>query len=92
MGKYKGYIDDLASRLGKDFTDVTESDVSFDFMKKAQSVFSDKNSSPEEKDKFKEFLPKIPISLVSGDCYKVGDIFVQENTLDGSKSFYIISQ
>ncbi len=91
MGKYKEYIDDLAVRLGKDFSDVTESDVSFDFMKRAQGIFSDKNSSLEDRQKFKEFLPKISISLVSGDFYNIGDIFIQENTLDGSKSFYIIT-
>lgn len=91
MGKYKEYIDDLGTRLGKDFCEVTESDIRFDFMKSAQRIFSDKNSSPEEREKFKEFLPEIPISLVS-DCYRVGDILTQENTLDGSRSFYIITK
>lgn len=90
MGKYKEYVEELANKLGKDFEDITESDIQFDFMKGAQGVFSDKKSTPQEREKFKEFLPKIPISLVS-DYYGVGDIFVQENTLSGEKSFYLVT-
>jgi hypothetical protein len=89
MGKYKEYIEELAFNLGKDFEDIDESDIQFDFMKKAQGVFSDRTSTLEERNKFKEFLPKISKSLVS-DFYKVGDILDQENTLTGNKSFYII--
>lgn len=90
MGKYKLYVEELANKLGKDFDEVTQLDIEFDFMKQAQRVFSDEKSTPEDRERFKTFLPKISLDVVS-DFYKVGDVFIQENSLSGDKNFYLIS-
>ncbi len=90
MGKYKEYIMDLAEKIGKDFSEVTQNDIEFDFMEKAQCIWADPNSDSELKEKNKIFLPPISISIVRDGSYGVGDVFIQENTLTGQKYYYLV--
>ena len=79
----------LAEKLGKEFEDVTQNDIDFDMMKKAQNIWADSNSSDSIKEKYKAFLPTVSIDLVSS-VYNLGDVFDQENTLTGQKYFYLV--
>jgi len=90
MGKYKEYVIDLATRIGKNFEDVTSSDIEFDFMQKAQSIWSDSNSDYQLKEDNKKFLPKISISLLKDGIYNIGDVYIQDNILNGSKYYYLV--
>jgi hypothetical protein len=92
MGKYKEYISDLADRLGKEFDQVTPNDVEFDFMNKAQSIWADSKSHPYLKEDNKVFLPKVSITLLKDGVYKIGDVFVQKNTLTGQEYYYLVTE
>ncbi len=92
MGAYKEFIYDISVELGKDFIDVTQSDIDFHFMKIAQSIFSDSNSSLDKREEYKKFLPKVSISLLREGVYEVGGVLSQENSINGDKYFYYITK
>lgn len=88
MGKYKEYIIDLAEKLGKEFEDVTQNDIDFDMMKKAQNIWADSNSTHDLKEEYKVFLPTVSIDLTFS--HSLGDVIIQENSLTGQKYFYLV--
>jgi len=90
MGKYKEYVMNLADKIGKDFNEVTQNDIEFDFMERAQCVWADPNSDSEIREENKIFLPPISISLLKDGIYSIGDVFIQENTLSGQKYYYLV--
>ena len=58
MSRIKNYIFELAETLGKEFEEVTPEDMQMDFERKAVRIMEDPNSSKEDIEKYKQFLPK----------------------------------
>ena len=92
MGKYKDYLIDLAEEMGINFEEVTQNDIEWDFMKRAQCIWADSSSDEELKQSNKKFLPKVSITFLNKDVYSVGDVLSQENTLTGQKYYYLITE
>jgi len=71
--------------IGKNFDEVNEQDF-IDVENKAQSVFANLKSTPEELQKFKKFLKRKSIKEVSfydaetrGPKFKIGDVMEDGN-------------
>jgi hypothetical protein len=92
MGKYKNYLNNLAEEMGIDFGEVTQDDIEWDFMKKAQIIWDDSSSDERLKQDSKKFLPKISIAFLNKDVYSIGDVINQENTLTGQKYYYLVTE
>jgi hypothetical protein len=61
MSYIKDYMFELAEKLGKDVNEITDFDMYKDFEEKAQIIWSNKESTHEEKQRCKGSLPKITV-------------------------------
>ncbi len=91
MGAIKDYMMELADRKGVEFEEITQEDMELEF-DKAQEVFMNLESSKEELEKYKPFLPTKPYSAVKfydsetgTPKFKVGDILI-----DGDFTHFLI--
>lgn len=84
MGAMKDYAMQLAEERGVHLYDITNEDIQNDFLMKAQKAFSDINTSQEELERWKEFLPSKTLKDISY-LGKVGDVF-----MDGNGIYYVI--
>lgn len=57
MGRMKDYMMELAEKKGVDFFEIIQKDIEEDFMIKAQAAFTDKTTSKEDLENWKEYLP-----------------------------------
>lgn len=57
MGSVKEYMMELSDKLGKEFEDITDRDMELDFYNKAQETFWNDNSTQDELERAKPFLP-----------------------------------
>ena len=92
MGAIKEYMMELAEAKGVEFDEITQEDIEMDFYNKAQCVWANLESTEEELEDCKQFLPKMPYKEVAfydaetgTPKFKVGDVMV-----DGDFTFYLI--
>ena len=87
MGAIKEYMMELSEKLGKEFEEITEQEMQMDFYNKAQEVYWNDDSTDEELEKFKPFLPKKTYEEVKfydaetgKPKFKIGSILMDNGT------------
>lgn len=79
----KEYIMELAEAKGVDFEEITNKDIEMDLMEKAQAVFMNFDSTQDELNQWKEYLPVKPYAdvkfydaEVGKPKFKIGDVIM----------------
>lgn len=87
MGAIKEYMMELSEKLGKEFEEITEQEMQMDFYNKAQEVYWNDDSTDEELEKFKPFLPtktykevKFYDVEIGKPKFKIGSILMDNGT------------
>lgn len=87
MGSVKEYMMELSDKLGKEFEDITDRDMELDFYNKAQETFWNDNSTQDELERAKPFLPTKSYDQVKfyddetgRPKFKIGSILMDNGT------------